>query len=70
MGLKADPADVATDMKTTLDETGKRRFKNDELLRPQQIATSPDLLLGNAWQWIHLWPRENLRKFNQTAEGC
>ena len=48
MGLKADPADVATDMKTTLDETGKRRFKNDDLLRPQQIATSPDLLLGNA----------------------
>ena len=37
-GLKADPADVATDMKSTLDETGKRRFKNDELLRPQQIA--------------------------------
>lgn len=68
LGLKADPGDVATDMRTTLDETGKRRFKNDELRRPQQIA-GPDLLLGNAWQWIQLWPRENLRKLNQTTEG-
>ena len=52
-GFKADPAQVAQDMRHAKHENGSHRFTVDEFLAPQQIKSYLSRMTAKLWQGSH-----------------